>query len=57
MEQSEAHHTQEHKADECVEHPQGIFKQHDGTIENPIGQHSTADDNGAINKQNAPIRQ
>ena len=57
MEQSEAHHTQEHKADECVEHPQGIFKQHDGTIENPIGQHSTADDNGAVNQQNAPIRQ
>jgi hypothetical protein len=57
MKQPESRNTQDEETDKCIQHLQGILKQQHRTIEDPIGQHTTANNNGTINQQNAPIRQ
>ena len=49
MKQPESRNTQDEETDKCIQHLQGILKQQHRTIEDPIGQHTTANNNGTIN--------
>ena len=57
MEDSETRKTQNHKANQRVQHLQRVLKQDRGTVEDPIRHEATTYNNEAVNQQNAPIRQ
>ena len=50
MENPEAWNTKKHKTQQGVQHLQRVLKQDRGTVENPIGQKSAADNNEAVNQ-------
>ena len=56
MEDSKARNTKKHKTQQGVQHLQCVLKQDRSTVENPIGQKAAADNDEAVNQQNAPIR-
>jgi hypothetical protein len=57
VEDTETRDAQQRETEHRIQHLQGILKQRLGIIEDPIDNETAKDNNGAINNENAPVRQ